>query len=187
MELSLRSLRDEEMRGKTAANERQFELPDPPQSVWLSRLKQRVPGGQFGRYLVVGAANMAFGYGTYAGLTALFTPHIPFAYMLSSVISSLLSITFAFLNYKHFIFKTKGNYLREWMRCIVVYGSTMATGTVLLPITVFLVRHLTTADKSAPYIAGALGLGVTFVAGFLGHKNFSFAGDSDSDHSPESS
>ena len=43
-------------------------------------------------------------------LTALLTPHVPFAYMLASVISGLLAISFSFLNYKWFIFKTKGTF-----------------------------------------------------------------------------
>ena len=133
------------------------------------------PPGQFGRYLVVGLVNTVFGYGTYAGLTALFTPHIPFAYMLASVISSFLNITFSFLNYKWFIFKTTGHYFREWSRCIVVYGSTMGVGTLLLVPTVFLIRHLTPADSSAPYIGGALLMVANVLAGFLGHKHFSFA------------
>ena len=34
-----------------------------------------------------------------------------------------LGITVAFLCYKHFVFRTKGNYLKEWLRCFAVYGS----------------------------------------------------------------
>jgi putative flippase GtrA len=143
-------------------------------SGWLEWVLNRFPPGQFGRYLVVGLANTAFGYGTYAGLTALFTAHIPFAYVLASVISSLLNITFSFLNYKWFIFETRGNYLREWSRCVVVYGGTYAFGVTMLPISVFLVRFFTPADKSAPYIAGAIQMGIVSCLGFLGHKNFSF-------------
>jgi len=155
---------------------------------WLEWVAGHFPPGQFGRYLVVGLFNTAFGYGTYAGLTALFTPHIPYAYMVASVVSSFLNITFSFLNYKWFIFKTKGNYWREWSRCVVVYGSTMATGTAILPITVFLVRHLTPADKSAPYIAGALQMTANVLAGFLGHKHFSFAsGEHHNEHERTSS
>ena len=141
---------------------------------WQEWVVDHFPPGQFGRYLVVGLVNTAFGYGTYAGLTALLTPHIPFAYIAASVISSFLNITFSFLNYKWFIFKTKGNYLREWSRCIVVYGGTAAIVTALLPAAVFAVRHLSPADKSAPYIAGAVVMGLTTIVGFLGHKNFSF-------------
>lgn len=141
----------------------------------MQRVKSHFPPGQFGRYLVVGVFNTAFGYGAYAGLTALLTPHIRFAYVLASIIANFLAITFSFLNYKWFIFKTKGNYLREWLRCVAVYGGAMVTGTVLLPVVVLLVRHVTAANRSAPYIAFALLMGLTTTAGFLGHRNFSFA------------
>jgi putative flippase GtrA len=142
---------------------------------WVGWLTSHFPPGQFGRYLVVGVFNTAFGYGTYAGLTALLTPHMRFAYILASVIANFLAITFSFLNYKWFIFKTRGNYLREWSRCVVVYGGTALIGTALLPVVVFLVRHLTAADRSAPYIGGVLLMGVSTLASFLGHRNFSFA------------
>jgi putative flippase GtrA len=125
--------------------------------------------------MVVGSCNAVFGYSTYAGLTALFTPHIPYPYMAASVIAFFTNITFSFLNYKWFIFKTKGHYIEEWMRCVTVYSSTMVTGTLILPFVVFAVRHLTPAGASAPYIAGALMMVANFLAGFLGHRNFSFS------------
>lgn len=146
-----------------------------PESRWTQRILRHFPPGQFGKYLIVGLCNTAFGYGTYAALTALLTPHIPFAYVLAGLISGVLNITFSFLNYKWFVFKTKGNYLREWSRCIVVYGGSMLLGTAILPLTVFLLRHFTPANQSAPYIAGAIGTGIGAMAGFFGHKNFSFA------------
>ncbi len=145
------------------------------ESRWGAWVVHHFPPGQFGIYLAVGICNTIFGYSTYALLTALLTPHIPFAYMAASVISGVVNITFAFFNYKKFVFKTKGNYLREWSRCIVVYGGTMLLGTAVLPVTVFLLRHLTPAQRSAPYIAGAIHMGANVIAGFLGHKNFSFA------------
>jgi putative flippase GtrA len=142
---------------------------------WIQWITNHFPPGQFGRYLVVGVVNTAFGYGSYAVLTALLTPHIRFAYIVASIVANFLAITFSFLNYKWFIFKTRGNYLREWSRCMVVYGGTMLLGTAILPVLVFLVRHLTAADRSAPYIAFALLTGASTLGGFLGHKNFSFA------------
>jgi putative flippase GtrA len=146
-----------------------------PESLWTARLIRHFPPGQFGRYLVVGLGNTIFGYSAYAGLTALLIPQVPYAYVFAGLISGLLNITFSFLTYKWFVFKTKGNYLREWSRCIVVYGGTMLLGTAMLPVTVFLLQHLTPAEKSAPYIAGAIQMGAGVLAGFLGHKNFSFA------------
>ena len=144
-------------------------------SGFITSILNHLPPGQFGRYLIVGVVNTAVGYGTYAGLTALLTPHVPYAYMLASVISSFLNITFSFLTYKRFIFKTKGNYLREWSRCIVVYSGTFALGLAVLPIMVFLVRHFSEAEGSAPYVAGAIQMGMVSCLSFLGHKNFSFS------------
>ena len=133
------------------------------------------PPGQFGRYLIVGLVNTAFAYISFAGLTVLLTPHIPFAYLVASVISSCMNITFAFFSYKWFIFKTKGNYLREWSRCVTVYGGTCALAIALLPFSVYLVRHLTSADRSAaPYIAGVVQMPIFWILGFLGHKRYSF-------------
>lgn len=141
---------------------------------WGAHILRHFPPGQFVRYLVVGLVNTLFGYGTYAGLTALLTPHIPFAYEVAILLAGAFNVTFSFLNFKWFIFKTKGNYLREWSRCIVVYSGLILISAAILPITVILVRHLTPADKSAPYIAGALQMAATSILGFLGHKNFSF-------------
>lgn len=144
-------------------------------SRWGARLVHHFPPGQFGRYLAVGVCNTVFAYATYAALTALLTPHIPFAYVAAAAIASPANITFSFLNYKWFVFKTRANYLREWSRCLVVYGGTALLSVAILPMTVFLLRHLTPADRSAPYIAGAIQMGTGAIAGFLGHKNFSFA------------
>ncbi len=109
------------------------------------------------------------------GLTALLTPHVPFAYMFACLLAYFLNITFSFLNYKWFIFKTKGNYVKEWSRCILVYAGTVAIGLLILPVAVQLVRLLTRADRSAPYIGGAMEMAAISIFGFLGHRNYSFA------------
>lgn len=140
----------------------------------VSRLTSHIPPAQFGRYLVVGLANTIFGYSSFAILTFLLTPHVPYAYIFAGVLSSLLNITFAFLNYKWFVFRTKGNYLREWFRCILVYSGGIVLGAALLPLTVFLIRHLTGFNAAAPYIAGALLMSLNVIVSFLGHKKFSF-------------
>jgi len=137
-------------------------------------LTAHIPPGQLGRYLLVGACNTAFAYGTYALLTFLLDRYMPASYLAASLLSSLLNITASFLGYKWFVFRTQGNYLKEWVRCVMVYSGAIALGLVLLPPTVFLVRHLTGNPRTAPYIAGALLLALQIVVSFLGHKNFSF-------------
>jgi putative flippase GtrA len=140
----------------------------------LAALTAHFPPGQFVRYLVVGAWNTLFGYALYAALTAVLTPLIPYSYMVASLLSNMVSITVAFLGYKWFVFKTKGNYLREWARCVVVYSGAIAVGLALLPILVAIVRHYTRYQRQAPYIAGALLTGVSVVFSFVGHRKFSF-------------
>src|ERR1039457_5106338 len=89
---------------------------------WKARLVASVvehfPPGQFGRYLIVGLCNTIFGYSAYAFFTAILTPYVPFPYVTAIVCAYFFNVTFAFLSYKWFIFKTKGDYLREWSRCI---------------------------------------------------------------------
>lgn len=141
----------------------------------LSNLLAYIRPAQFGRYLLVGTWNTLFSFLAYTALTVLLTPLIPHAYMVASVISSLLSITVSFLGYKWFVFKTKGNYLHEWLRCLIVYSGGIIVGTLVLPILVFALRATTPWHAAAPYIAGAMLATFNVIASFFGHKNFSFA------------
>ena len=142
----------------------------------LQPLIDHIPPAQFGRYLLVGVWNTAFGYATYAAFVAVLQPRIPAPanYLLASVLSSVINISVAFLGYKWFVFKTKGNYLREWLRCFAVYSSSIALGLVALPVCVHAVGRMTGNPRTAPYIGGALLTGVTVVCSFLGHRFYSF-------------
>ena len=139
-----------------------------------SRLAKHMPPGQFARYLMVGIWNTLFGYSLYALFTAMLTPRLRFAYIYASVAANLLAITVAYFCYKIFIFKTQGNYLAEWFRCMLVYGSALLPGLVLLPLLVEGLHYGFHLGRSAPYVAGALLTGLTVIYSFLGHKNFSF-------------
>lgn len=141
---------------------------------WSASLTRHVPPGQFGRYLLVGAWNTLFGYGTFALFTAVLNPIVPHSYIWASLLSSLLNMTVAYFGYKWFVFKTKGNYLREWMRCVAVYSGGIIFALLALPALVVLIRHNTRFFAQAPYIAGAFLMVVVVVYNFFGHKKFSF-------------
>ncbi|MGA9901419.1 MAG: GtrA family protein [Terriglobales bacterium] len=141
---------------------------------WSTSLTQHIPPGQFGRYLLVGAWNTLFGYGSYAFFTATLSPMIPHSYIAASVISSLLNISVSFFGYKWFVFKTKGNYLREWIRCVGVYSGGILFGVLTLPLLVVVIRRNTRFVTQAPYIAGAILTAFMVVYSFFGHKKFSF-------------
>jgi putative flippase GtrA len=132
---------------------------------------------QLARYLAVGACNTLFGYGCFALLTMLLTPLMAYGYVLASLLSNLVSITFAFLGYKWFVFKTEGNYFAEWLRCLGVYTTSMVLSAAALPFVVALVvRHQRGNSNNAHYIAGAIVLVFSVIFTFIGHRRLSFGG-----------
>src|ERR1022692_336084 len=146
----------------------------PGKIPWAQNMKRHLPPAQFGRYLLVGAWDTVFGYGSYAFFTAILSPMIPHSYIAACVISSLLNISVSYLGYKFFVFKTKGNYLREWLRCVAVYSGGILFGVLTLPLLVALIRHNTRFFAQAPYIAGAILTAFMVAYSFVGHKRFSF-------------
>jgi putative flippase GtrA len=148
----------------------------------IARLIGHIPPGQFVRYLIVGVWNTVFGYSTYALFTALLMPRFRFGYILASAFSSIINITVAYLGYKFFVFKTKGNYLLEWFRCILVYGSAMLPGLFVLSLLVEGLHYGFHLQRSAPYIAGAMLTVFGVIYSFFGHKHFSFRVPADAAH-----
>jgi putative flippase GtrA len=128
---------------------------------------------QFGRYLLVGGFNTIFGYGVFALFNWLLR-RVPYGYLWATFFSNLIAITVAFLGYKWFVFKTKGHYLREWVRCLGVYGSSMALGLLGMAILVPILRHHMAKPQAASYLAAALLMGLTVIFSFLGNKHISF-------------
>jgi putative flippase GtrA len=154
------------------------------------------PSWQFARYLLVGGWNTAFGYFTYAALTWLLSRHVSYGYIYAAVLANLINISVAFLGYKWFVFRTKGNYLDEWMRCFFVYGTAALPSLIVLPVLVnalvfllhvppgsqvehppqfqFTMQYLQRTFLTAPYVAGAILTATTITFSFFGHKHFSF-------------
>lgn len=128
----------------------------------------------FARYLLIGAANTIFGYGCFAAFTALLSGVIPHSYIVANVIASIINITVSYLNYKFFVFQTKGNYVREWLRSIAVYSGGIVISTALLPVLVLAIRRATSFDAAAPYLAGAILIACTTLYSFVGHQRFTF-------------
>ena len=149
------------------------------------------------------------GYATYVVLLTLLNAALPARWLyltvvMASVLGAPLNITVAFLGYKFFVFRTEGNYLREWLKCFAVYGSSMVPGLVALSAltrvlqSVFhshsawlhgyidaIERHLggrplaflhyvATGKAMAGYTAGAIVIGVSTIYSFVGHKKITF-------------
>jgi putative flippase GtrA len=90
------------------------------------------------------------------------------------VISTPIGITIAFLCYKHFVFRTHGNYLKEWLRCFAVYSVTFPMGLVILPTATNVFLHLALTRPYAPFLAGLVNSVIIACYSYFGHKKFSF-------------
>jgi len=117
------------------------------------------------RFLLAGGWNTVFGYFAYATLYYLFSAKIH--YMLLLIVSYVLAITNSYISYKVFVFKTKGNVLKEYIRFYFVYGASLLINLILMPILVE-ICHI------HPLIAPILLLVITVIISYIGHKNFSF-------------
>jgi putative flippase GtrA len=147
---------------------------DRVQPAGMSKLISHVPPGQFLRYLLVGGWNTLFGYATFAALVTLLVPRINHGYILAFLLSNFIAITVAYLAYKFFVFRTQGNYLKEWLKCLTVYGLGIIPGLILLPLLVAALHYIFHLNRSGPYVAGAVLLALSTIYNFLGHRHFSF-------------
>ena len=117
------------------------------------------------RYLIVGGWNTVFGFMAFVGLY-YFLGEI-FHYISILTISYVASISNAYVFYKIFVFKTKGNYLKEYLRFYLVYGLVYAMNILLLPLFVEIL-------KINIIIAQGIILFFTVVISYTGHKYYSF-------------
>lgn len=140
-------------------------------------MNQRPPRAQFWqvvRYLLVGGFNTCFGYGLFVAFNYLFRGIGIYGSEIASLLSNIIAITVAFLGYKWCVFRTQGNYLREWLRCLSVYGTSMVSALVMLPPLTLALRHWFGRSQLASNVAAAILTVVTVAASYFGHKHFSF-------------
>ena len=140
----------------------------------MNQLPQRAQFWQVVRYLLVGGFNTCFGYTLFVAFNYLFRPLGVYGSEIASLLGNVIAITVAFLGYKWFVFRTHGNYLREWMRCLSVYGSSVLFALVMLPPLTLLLRRWYGHSQMASNVAAAILTVVTVAASYFGHKHFSF-------------
>ena len=117
------------------------------------------------RFIVTGAWNTAFAYISLAILYYLLSDKIHYLIILG--FSGIVNITNAFICHKFFVFKTKGNYVKEYLRYYAVYAVPMGMGFVFFP---FCIEVL----KMNFYVTQALLTFITVIISWFGHKHISF-------------
>ncbi|CAM2141471.1 GtrA family protein [Pararobbsia alpina] len=136
-------------------------IPQEAES-WL----RRVLDAKQARYLIVGAGNTAFGYGVTVGLYYLLVHRLHIVAI--SLIANVISITFSFVTYKVFVFRTHGKWLQEYLRAYVVYGFAALLSTALLWL-------LVNFAGIPMWIAQGVVILLVVILSYLGHNFFTFS------------
>ena len=117
------------------------------------------------RYLFVGGWNTLFGTGLFALLYWLWGTEQN--YLFIAVPVTIAAVTNAFLCYKWIVFRTRGNYLREYLKCWTVYGSSSLISMAGM---VLFVEEF----GMEPVPANILMTVLCVIWSYLGHRFFSF-------------
>lgn len=118
------------------------------------------------RYLAVGLWNTVFPYIVFGLLYYLSDAQLH--YMIILLVSQVLGLTNAYIGYKFFVFKTKGNIVREYLRFYAVYGTTFIVNLVLISLFVEVLGINPVISQ------GIIGIIVVIMA-YIGHDRFSFS------------
>jgi putative flippase GtrA len=153
--------------------------PNPRAHGPFAAIRRALPAGEVIRFLMVGVSNTLFSLGFYSLCVVIYS-HLfprcgkPLIADFASITSKPICITVAFLCYKHFVFRTHGNYLKEWLRCFAVYGVSTPAELVILPIATSIFLHIAPLRPSAPFLAGVVNSIIIALYSYFAHKKFSF-------------
>jgi putative flippase GtrA len=117
------------------------------------------------RYLFIGVLNTVIGYSI--GIFIYQTLAQNFNIFLIGLVANVLAISISFCNFKLFVFKTKGNWLSEYLKAYIVYGGNALISICLLW---FFIEQLSLNIWFVQLIIIVL----TTMISFIGHRQFTF-------------
>ena len=119
----------------------------------------------FTRYFIAGIVNTIFGY--FFGLITYYLLVNTYGVIVIGIIANIVSISFTFFNYKLFVFKTRGNWLKEYFKSFLVYGLSAIINIILLWLFVELFGI-------AFWISQFIAIALCFIFTYFSNKNFTF-------------
>lgn len=119
------------------------------------------------RFVMVGGANTAIGYGLFLLFELTTGPYL--GYFFSLYASFFLASIVAFTLHRHYTFKVNGtgNVFIDFVRFLSVYVVALLLNSIALPVFVELLGL-------PPWMAQAIIVVVTTLVSYFGHKYFSF-------------
>jgi len=122
--------------------------------------------GKKKRYLIIGLINTIFGY--FIGILNYILFYKLIGIFFLSLLNFIVSITFSFLTYKYFVFKTKNKFfLSEYLKSYIVYGISFIVGTFFLWLTLEVL-------KLDIFIAQFITISLTVIFSYIGNNYFTF-------------
>ncbi|MCL2567049.1 MAG: GtrA family protein [Alphaproteobacteria bacterium] len=120
---------------------------------------------QFIRFILVGGYNTVFGYVVFAALYYYWGENIHYAIIL--FFAYLIGILNNFILFKIFVFKTKGNWLKEGISTYISYAFIYPINAILLFITIDMY-------KLSAYMGQGISIVITTTITYLVLKFFAF-------------
>ena len=153
--------------------------PDPKAHGPFAAMRRVLPSGEVNRFLMVGGFNTVFSIAlAYVFILPVefFFPKLPrgAATTIANYAALPIAITVAFLAYKWFVFRTHGNYFKEWLKVFAVYGVSLPFPVAVIPITTSLLLRLHLAPRLVSLLALIANSCVIACYSYFAHKKFSF-------------
>jgi putative flippase GtrA len=153
--------------------------PDPKAHGPFAAMRRVLPSGEVIRFLMVGGFNTVFSIALaylFIFPVELLFPKLPKAAVttIANYAALPIAITVAFLAYKWFVFRTRGNYLKEWIKVFAVYGVSLPFPVVVIPLATSLFQHLHITPRLGSLLALVANSGVIACYSYFAHKKFSF-------------
>jgi putative flippase GtrA len=117
------------------------------------------------RYFFIALWNTIFGY--LIGILFYNFLHNCLHIIIIGIIINFLTITMSFLTYKFFVFKSEGNWLKEYLKCFSVYS-------FIIMINLLLIWALVDYFRIAFWIAQIIVGFITTIFSYFGHLLFTF-------------
>jgi putative flippase GtrA len=117
------------------------------------------------RFIMMGGLNTLIGYLVVTCVYTLFSERLSF--LMIGIISNIVAITIGFTLQKFFVFQTKGNWLKQYLRSYITYGAVGIIGFALLWIflNIFQINV---------WISQAIIMVLITGISFIGHKKITF-------------
>lgn len=129
------------------------------------RYIESIKSNKYFLYLTVGAVNTTFAYFLSVALYVILNQFVHIVFI--SILCNVLCVTFSFVTYKLIVFKTKRNWIPEYIRCWTVYGGVSIFNIVGVWVMVDFC-------KISFWLATFILMAITVVLSYLGHSRYSF-------------